>query len=402
MVDHPSGFDFLAGLRSRRSSRLVCARPALFSARMPAPPDRRAVVRCDSAAHATSGRVSTSACSSLEKERGKWNLRIHGGRRAIRLTQGYRNPRWWRPPRPRPRSRPNRRRIRRTKAQVLQATAAGRDVCPSSRSDAADVIRVLQSSLRQATLRAEEAERHHTPTAAQGLQSHSKGYTASQYGSPYERHQAKLWRRQRRRNLVAQLRYQSSPVCSSATADCSSSARAAPTAATAVVALPVQPPPAPTPARTQHTPEPQQQRNVSPGLPPPPPVQTSHGQPLWPIWTSLQLTVALVIWECFNVWVLIGCILIYTALPSQIVRAIRSSALTASTPPARVVTSTPSQPLRPIWISLNMDEDTAVTFVECAILVLLLIVALVIWELFSAWVMIGCILIFAHVVSSWR
>ena len=137
---------------SRRGARSATSR---HERRMLVDSSNRAVNSCSSAAYAPGGsawRVSGSAGPGVPLGGGR---EVRKGK-AIRLEQGYRRLRWWRPPRPR--ARPNRRRKRQVLRTVMAAMGSRRQVSASSVEEADIVIRVLQESLRKVILRAEEAE----------------------------------------------------------------------------------------------------------------------------------------------------------------------------------------------------------------------------------------------------
>jgi len=166
MVDEPSFVPSVAATSSRRCDSLDGARQATgaYVRRTPAVSYSRAVSSCVGAAHASGGhawRVSGSAGPGAPRGGGRGVKRG----RAIRLSQGYRQPRWWRPPKPR--ASPHRRHKRQAKKTLMAAMQAGQTVRPSSSGEANIVIVVLQESLRKAILRAEQAEEKLVLAAAQ-------------------------------------------------------------------------------------------------------------------------------------------------------------------------------------------------------------------------------------------
>ena len=167
----------------------------------------RAVGSCSHAAHAP-GRRAWCVSGTAGPGAPRWGGR--GGRKgkAIQLGQGYRQPRWWRPPKPRPR--PNRRRKRRVKQAIMASLDTGGQVSAAPGAEADIVIRVLQESLRKAILRAEAAEAkllaprvelqtQPAQTKYSVLQPHYRGFPKPQYSSPVDKREARLMRRAKHR-----------------------------------------------------------------------------------------------------------------------------------------------------------------------------------------------------------
>ena len=167
----------------------------------------RAVGSCSHAAHAP-GRRAWCVSGTAGPGAPRWGGRGERKGKAIQLGQGYRQPRWWRPPKPRPR--PNRRRKRRVKQAIMASLDTGGQVSAAPRAEADIVIRVLQESLRKAILRAEAAEAkllaprvelqtQPAQTKYSVLQPHHRGYTQPRYRSMAEKRDARLSRRADRR-----------------------------------------------------------------------------------------------------------------------------------------------------------------------------------------------------------